>query len=158
MPSAVIEIRQERSTAGRDEPGPPPLFLELLFEHDTTVREFIRRTVEEEVNTRLRGRRRAIQGKLSLLAQRSLTSNDIAEQAAKGKIGMPSANSVRREMKRASIDLRRQVERAWSAFAARDFLMTVDGVLMESLDQKVSVGVKTKVIFTHTARFFWFPK
>jgi hypothetical protein len=122
------------------------------------VREIIRRTVEEEVNTRLREKRRAIQGKLSLLAQRSLTSDHIAEQAAKGKISMPSENSVRRDMKRASIDLTRQIERAWSAFEARDFLMTVDGALMDSLGQKVSVGVNTKVVFTHTASFFWFPK
>lgn len=154
MPPALVEIRQENRSTGDQQPEPPVL-LELLFEHKTSVRELIRRTVQEEVNTRLRENRRALQGKLSLLSQRALTEKDIAEQAAKGKIGMPSQTSVRRQMKRSAIDLKYQVPRAWAAFEARDFLLTVDGNLMEALDQTVNIGLNTKIVFTRTAAFLW---
>lgn len=124
MPTAYVEIRQSdtRSTSGS--PDLPPICHELLFEQKTTVRELIRRTVEENVNAQLRQSRRSIQKDLAVVSQRSLTPQQIAAQAASGKIGMPSEVTMRRKLKRGQIDLDAQVRRAWKASILPDRRLT----------------------------------
>ncbi len=157
MPTAHIEIRQDHPRDASGSPDLPPINLELLFEEKTTVRELIRRTVEENVNARLRESRRTIQKDLGVISQRSLTARQVAAQAGSGKIAMPSEVSLRRKLKRSQIDTKAQVQRAWEAFERAQFLLTVDGVPMESLDQQIVLGVATKIVFLRTASFLWLP-
>ncbi len=103
-----------------------PDSFELSFEHNTTVRELIRRTVEENAKAQMRQSRRHLHQEMAAISQGALTDQQIREQAAKGKVGMPTAVSFRRKLRRSHIDVSAQVRRAWKAFEKRDFLLTVD--------------------------------
>lgn len=157
MPTAYVEIRQTDARRASGSPDLPPVCLELLFEQKTTFRELIRRTVEENVNAQLRKSRRSIQQDFAVTSQRNLTSQQIAAQARSGKISLPSEVTMRRKLKRSQIDLDAQVRRAWKAFERAQFLITVDGAPMESLDQSIVLGVAAKIVFLRTASFLWLP-
>ena len=157
MPAVIVEISQSENGGPTGSTDLPPDYLELLFEHDTTVRELIRRTVEENAKVQLRESRRELQEKIAILLQGALTERQIHEQAAKGKVGMLSEIALRRKMRRSHIDIDAQVRRAWEAFEKKEFLLTVDGTMAEELDESVTLGIHTKVVFLRTGAFLWLP-
>lgn len=157
MPTVIVEINQSKNGGPTGAVDLPPDYLELLFEHDTTVRELIRRTVEENAKAELRQSRRELQKKMATISQGALTERQIREQAAEGKVGIPSAVSLRRKMRQSHIDIDTQVRRAWEAFEKGEFLLTVDGKMAAVLDESIVLGVRTRVVFLRTAAFLWLP-
>ena len=157
MPQVVIEIRRAERFGTTDAPQLPPDSFELSFEHNTTVRELIRRTVEENAKAQLRESRRELQEGLAASSAGALTERQIREQAADGKVGIPSQESLRRKMRRSHIDIEAKVRRAWEAFEKREFLLRVDGKMATELDEAIVLGIETKVVFLRTAAFSWLP-
>jgi hypothetical protein len=157
MPNVLVQIAKFETDGEAGSPELPPDRFELSFEHNTTVRELIRRTVEENAKAQLRQSRREFQQELAAISQGALTDRQIQEQAAKGKVGRPTAVSFRRKLRRSHIDVDAQVRRAWKAFAKRDFLLTVDGRMASELDESIVLGIHTKVVFLRTAAFLWLP-
>jgi hypothetical protein len=157
MPTVIVELRKPEADGAAGSPDLPPAYLELLFEHNTTVRELIRRTVEEHARTQLRQARRELQAEMSVASQGALTERQIHDQAVKGKVAIPSAVSLRRRMRRSHIDIDAQIRRAWDAFEKREFLLTVDGKMTTELDESIVLGIHTTVVFLRTAAFLWLP-
>ena len=157
MPTVLVQIGKFEADGEAGSPELPPDRFELSFEHNTTVRELIRRTVEENAKAQLRQSRRELQQEMAAISQGALTERQIQEQAAKGKVGMPTAVSFRRKLRRSHIDVDAQVRRAWKAFEKRDFLLTVDGRMASELDESIALGIHTKVVFLRTAAFLWLP-
>ena len=157
MPTVLVQIGKLETDGEAGSPKLPPDRFELSFEHNTTVRELIRRTVEENAKAQLRQSRRELQQEMAAISQGALTDQQIREQAAKGKVGMPTAVSFRRKLRRSHIDVSAQVRRAWEAFEKRDFLLTVDGRMASELDESIVLGIHTKVVFLRTAAFLWLP-
>ena len=157
MPSVVIEIHRVEGDATTDTPHLPPDAFELSFEHNTTVRELIRRTVEENAKVQLRQARRELQAGIAASSAGALTEGQIREQALEGKVGIPSEVSLRRKMRRSHIDIEAKVRRAWEAFEKKEFLLTVDGKMAAELDEAIALGIQAKVVFLRTAAFLWLP-
>lgn len=157
MPRVVIEIRRIEGGRTTDSSDLPPDAFELSFEHNTTVRELIRRTVEENAKSQLRQSRRELQAGIAASSASALRERQIREQAAEGKVGIPSEVSLRRKMRRSHIDIEAKIRRAWEAFEKREFLLTVDGKMAEELDESITLGIQTKVVFLRTAAFLWLP-
>jgi hypothetical protein len=157
MPTVIVEVRKVEVDGTTGSPDLPPAYLELLFEHDTTVRELIRRTVEENARAQLRQSRRELQEKMAVVSQGALSERHLRDQAAKGKIAIPSALSLRRKLRRDHIDIDAQIQRTWEAFEKGEFLLTVDGKMAAELDESIVLGIHTKVVFLRTASFLWLP-
>lgn len=157
MPTVLVQIGKLETDGEAGSPELPPDRFELSFEHNTTVRELIRRTVEENAKAQLRQSRRELQQEMAAISQAALTDQQIREQAAKGKVGMPTAVTFRRKLRRSHIDVSAQVRCAWEAFEKRDFLLTVDGRMASELDESIVLGIHTKVVFLRTAAFLWLP-
>jgi len=156
MPSVLIEFRRGEGGGPTDSPEGPDT-LELSFERRTTVRELIRRTVEENVQAQLRQSRRELQAGLAATSAGALSERQIREQALAGKVGIPSETSLRRKMRQSHIDVADRVRRAWEAFEKREFLLSVDGRMAAELDEAVALGTDSKVLFLRTAAFLWLP-
>jgi hypothetical protein len=157
MPTVLVQISKLETDGEAGSPELPPDRFELSFEHNTTVRELIRRTVEENPEAQLLQSRRELQQEMAAISKGALTDQQIREQAAKGKVGMPTAVSFRRKLRRSHIDVSAQVRRAWEAFEKRGFLLTVDGRMASELDESIVLGIHTKVVFLRTAAFLWLP-
>ena len=153
----MIEIRRAEDGGTTETPHLPPDAFELSFEHNTTVRELIRRTVEENAKSQLRESRRKLQAGIAASSAGALTERQIREQAEQGKVGIPSEVSLRRKMRQSHIDIEAKVRRAWEAFEKGQFLLTVDGKMAAELDETVTLGIQTKVVFLRTAAFLWLP-
>ena len=157
MPQVFIEIRRAEGSGTTDSLSRPPEAFELSFEHNTTVRELIRRTVEENAKAQLRQSRRELQAGLAASSVGALTELQIREQASEGKVGIPSRVTLRRKMRRSHIDVEARVRRAWEGFEKREFLLTVEGQMAAELDEAIVLGIHTKVVFLRTAAFLWLP-
>jgi hypothetical protein len=157
MPTVLVQISKFETDGEAGSPELPPDSFELSFEHNTTVRELIRRTVEENAKAQMRQSRRHLHEEMGAISQGALTDQQIQERAAKGKVGVPTAVSFRRKLRRSHIDVSAQVRRAWEAFEKRDFLLTVDGRMASELDEPIVLGIHAKVVFLRTAAFLWLP-
>src|SRR5215831_12876575 len=58
MPTVLVQIGKFETDGEAGSPELPPDSFELSFEHNTTVRELIRRTVEENAKAQMRQSRR----------------------------------------------------------------------------------------------------
>lgn len=118
-----------------------PVLLELL-EEQISVRELVRRTVEEQVRDLIG--RRALDNKSArqTLERQYLTDEEIAAAAAQGRVSLPKLSSSG-----TNLNAEREVERALKAFESRKFQIFIEGRQIESLDEQLSFREQTRVTF-----------
>lgn len=121
--------------AGADRSGMPEVLVELAGGR-ITVRELIRRAVEEQIRalTADAARCRAV------LDRQYLSAAEIRAQAAAGAVRMPAPRS-------GTPDVAREVARALRAFERRVFVLYVGGRQAEGLDDEIVPRPGEPVVF-----------
>lgn len=127
-----VEIRSR--APGMVEDNTPTVLVELA-EETTTVRELIRRAVEEQIRELRADAARCRR----MLDRQYLSAADIAAQAATGAIRMPEVPAIP--------DVDTEVARAYRAFAARVFVIFTGGRQVSDLDDEIVLRLGEPVLF-----------
>ena len=120
----------------------PPVTLSLVSER-VTVAELIKRTVRKQINTLVEEELVASQTVRKILERQYLTEADVARQACEGRIRF---NDSLQE-KYTSIDIDREIIRAYRGFEFGAFKVVVDGEMMDDLEDVVTLTPYGKVTF-----------
>ncbi|GLY79361.1 hypothetical protein [Actinoallomurus iriomotensis] len=128
-----IEVRSRMpGTSGDDLPA----VLVRLAEDRTTVRELIRRTVEEQI----RALRADTARRRRILDRQYLSGNDLRTQARNGAIKMPPQAP-------ADPDVTTEVGRAHRAFSRGTFAIFAGGRQVVDLDEEFALRLGEPVVF-----------
>lgn len=120
-----------------------PIVLKL-FEEKITVAELIERTVEEQIRDLTLNRRLDAEKARRVLDRQYLTQREIDDQIEEsGALRFPTRRAVEGE----HIKVANQVKRALQGFEEGAYLILVDGEQMQSLDEKILLGLHTKITF-----------
>ena len=131
--SAIVGAQQQ-------EPALPIVSLTLVSER-IAVRELVRRAVIAQVHALLAAHGRANELARRLLARQYMTQAEVEELAREGRVAAPV---VRAELE---LDVELEVERALRGFERRAFRVVVDGEMLLSLDDQLTLTPHAKVTF-----------
>lgn len=135
MVAAVIEIEVRSRTPGRSGDDLPAVPVQLAGDR-TTVRELIRRTVEEQI----RGLRAGAARSGRVLDRRYPSDDDLRTRAGAGAIRTPPQAPT-------DSDVTAEVARAHRAFARGTFVVFVGGRQVVDLDEEVAPRLGEPVVF-----------
>lgn len=123
----------------------PPV--QFRFAYQTlTVAELIRLTVLAEIAS-MQAATAAQQAIIKARLQRQyLTEEDIAAQAQSGVIRLP------KDQDDAPIDVEKEIKKAWQAFEKKKFIINLQGVQPQTLQDQVLLLANTEVTFIRLMR------
>lgn len=142
---ATLTISVESRIAGALSEKAPldEVFLNLVEER-ITVRELIRRTVEEQVHELVVTHNMEYAEARKALDRQYLSPAEIRRQAEdEGAIRYPSKGV--KDLPQ--IDRRAETEKALSAFEQQRYFILIDGRQVESLEEQITFEPRTKVTF-----------
>jgi hypothetical protein len=128
-----IEVRSRMPVAAHDD---VPTVLVRLADDRTTVRELIRRAVEEQIRELRADAARCRR----ILDRQYLSNDDLRAQATTGAIRMPQKTP-------ADPDATEEVARAHQAFTRGTFVVFVGGRQVVDLDEEVALRLGEPVVF-----------
>ncbi|MGP3919270.1 hypothetical protein [Nonomuraea sp. 10N515B] len=131
----MVDIEVRSRIPGRSGDGLPAVLVRLADE-GTTLRELIRRTVEEQIRELRVDAARCQQ----ILDRQYLSDDDLRTQAGTGAIRMPPQAP-------AVPDVTAEVARAHRAFARGTFVVFVGGRQVVDLDEEVALRLGEPVVF-----------
>jgi hypothetical protein len=131
-----VEIRSRMVGTGSPQEYPPELMLEFPNEH-IVVRDLIAYTLEEQLYDLLDNYQLEVFHALRVVQGQYLTSDEMDEQLS------PANRSVAGRTMEINLDA--EVEKAWAAFEQGIFLVIVDGLPVETLDDVVKFEPTSKV-------------
>ncbi len=135
MVAAMVDIEVRSRVPGTSGDGLPAVLVRLADDR-STVRELIRRAVEEQV----RELRADAAHCRRVLDRQYLSDDDLRAQAATGAIRMPSQPP-------ADPNVTTEVARAHRAFARGTFVIFVGGRQVVDLDEEVALRLGEPVVF-----------
>lgn len=135
--TAMIEIEVRSRIPGSSGEDVPAVLVRLAGGR-TTVRELIRRAVEEQI----RGSRADTARCRRILDRQYLSEDEIRAQAGTGAIRVPSQAPAP-----ASPDVPAEVERAHRAFSRGTFVVFAGGRQVSDLDEEVTLKPDEPVLF-----------
>jgi hypothetical protein len=150
MGSLCLEIESIVVGSVSRAPAVPRVRLELATER-ITVRDLIARTVRQQIAELIEQRRVSQDEALRALEQQylkaSLTADEIAEQAATGRVSLHGPGDRRPGDLKFSVD--NEVRKAIDGFRNRAYLVMRDGVPLPAsdLDTDIVLTPKTKITF-----------
>jgi hypothetical protein len=138
----VIEVRNRIVGVSPDAPQLPTIVLDLLHEKLTTA-ELIASTVEEQIRDLLINRKIDMEQARATLNRQYLTDDEARQMAERGAIRYRTAEPADLPQ----IDTPTEIQRALEGFKQRAYLIYVDGVEAESLDDVLTFSPNSKVTF-----------
>jgi len=132
----MVDIEVRSRVPGTSDDGLPAVLVRLADER-TSVRELIRRTVEEQIRELRADAARCRR----VLDRQYLSNDDLQAQAAAGAIKLPGTPA------RAKPDVTTEVARAYRAFAQGTFVVFVGGRQVADLDEEVVLRLGEPVVF-----------
>jgi hypothetical protein len=123
-----VEIRSRMVGTGSPQESPPELMLEFPNEH-ISVRDLIAYTLEEQLYTLLDNYQLETFHALRVVQGQYLTSEEMDAQLSPNTRSMPGRTL--------EINLDAEVEKAWTSFEQGIFLVIVDGLPVETLDDVI---------------------
>lgn len=137
----TLPVKSKVIGAKPDAEAPSDIFLSLL-EETITVAELIARTVDEQIRDLLLMRRVDAERAMAILNRQYLTDADIRAQAAQGAVKLPVHPDQQQ-----TIDVEKAIRKAQDAFERGVYLIVVDGVQAESLDQTLHLHATSRANF-----------
>jgi hypothetical protein len=142
MDTRTIDV--ESVVVGETRPGPSlgQVSIELAT-GSIAIRDLIAMVVEEQVHDLLARRRlEALDAQLALDRQ-YLSAREVADQAARGRVSMPSPAAAGR----GAVNVAAQVAKALDGFERKVLRVVIDGRPAETLEERVALRPETKVTF-----------
>jgi hypothetical protein len=131
-----VEIRSRMVGTGSPQECPPELVLEFPNDH-ILVRELIAYTLEEQLYDLMDNYQLEVFHALRVVQGQYLSSDEMDAQLAPGNRSMPGRTL--------EINLDAEFEKAWSAFEQGVFLVIVDGLPVEALDEVIQFQPSSRV-------------
>jgi len=139
MVAAVVDIEVRSRALGASGDDLPAVLVRLADE-PTTVRELIRRAVEEQIRELASDAARCRR----VLDRQYLTNDELEAQARTGAIRMPARPGTRPPV---GPDPATEVARAYRAFAEGTFVVFVGGHQVADLDEEIALRLGEPVVF-----------